>query len=91
MDNYFKVLNPLLSDVILYVPVNFFQPCRDRSAWVEPVLADAKVSWSRTQHSDTGEAQNNNIVPSFENSVDTEQMVSDEASSDQDLHGFSSK
>ena len=49
------------------------------------------MSWSRTQHSDTGEAQNNNIVPSFENSVDTEQMVSDEASSDQDLHGFSSK
>ena len=31
-----------LFDLILYIKVTFFQSCRDRSPWVEPVLSRAK-------------------------------------------------
>ena len=40
--------------LMLYVPVNSFRSCRDnfQASWVGPVLrpAEAKVSYSRTQH-----------------------------------------
>ena len=32
-------LTVCLFDLILYVPVNVFQLCRDRSSWIEPVLS----------------------------------------------------
>ena len=34
------------------------QLCLDGSFWVEPVLSKVKVSCSRTQHNDAGEAGN---------------------------------
>ena len=48
----------VLFDLILYVPSTIFQLYRDESSWVEPVLSYTriKVSCSRTQLSDAGEA-----------------------------------
>ena len=47
----------LLFDLILYAPSTIFQLNRDRSSWVEQVLSWINVSYSRTQHSDAGEAR----------------------------------
>ena len=44
-----------------------FQPCWERSSWVEPVIAANKVSYSRTRHTDSvgNETQTRNLsIPS---------------------------
>ena len=43
-------------DLILYVSSTIFQLKMDESSWVEPVLRYDQCSYSRTLHSDAGDA-----------------------------------
>ena len=54
----------VLFDLIIYIPSTIFQLCRYRSSWVEPVLTRINVSCSRTQPSDSGEAQTCDLLVS---------------------------